>query len=201
MQLQIEYRLAAAYPAGFLVSRGAPGVLMSRGVLSTVSAVDETLPIIYSTRRASPARLGVAARMLALLGALACLAVLITAALATPNPAGVGTHASSLRLQPCHFLLTTGIPCPGCGMTTSFAWFARGNLLASVYVQPMGSALAVLTGASVWVGLYIASTGRPVYRLFRLLPGRYYLLPLLALGLLAWGWKILLRLNQWDGWR
>lgn len=163
--------------------------------------MDESLPIIYSARRASPARLGIAARLLALAAALACLAVLVTGALATPNPTGVGTHSSSLRLQPCHFLLTTGIPCPGCGMTTSFSWFARGNLLASTYVQPMGATLAVLAGATVWVGLYIAVTGRPVYRLFRLLPGRYYLVPLFALGLLGWGWKILLRLNHWDGWR
>ena len=27
------------------------------------------------------------------------------------------------------------------------------------------------------------------------------LIPLLALGLAGWGWKIMLRLNGWDGWR
>ena len=163
--------------------------------------MDQSLPIIYTTRRTSPAQLSPAYRLLALGAALACLAVLLVAAYVTPNPAGVGTHASSLHLQPCQFLQTTHLPCPGCGMTTSFAWFVRGNLLASVYVQPMGAALAAIAGGCVWVGLYIAVTGRPVYRLFRLLPGRYYLLPLLALGVLAWGWKIMLRLNNWDGWR
>lgn len=163
--------------------------------------MDESLPIIYAPRRTDPARLGTTARMIALAAAAACLAVLTVAALATPNPSGVGTHASSLHLQPCHFLASTGLPCPGCGMTTSFAWFVRGNLLASVYVQPMGAALAAVACATVWVGLYIAVTGRPVYRLSRLVPARYYLVPLFALGLLAWGWKILLRLNHWDGWR
>lgn len=86
-------------------------------------------------------------------------------------------------------------------MTTSFAWFVRGNIAASVYVQPMGTALAALSCFVVWAGFYVAFTGRPVYRLFNVLPGRYYLLPLLCLGVLAWGWKIMLRLNHWDGWR
>ena len=163
--------------------------------------MDEALPIIYTPRRTSGPSLGLASRMLALSVALTCLTVLIVAALATPNPSGVGTHASALRLQPCHFLASTGLPCPGCGMTTSFAWFARGNVAASVFVQPMGTALAVLAAATVWVGLYMAVTGRPVYRLFRIVPARYYLVPLFTLGLLAWGWKVLLRLNHWDGWR
>ena len=163
--------------------------------------MDDALPIIYTPRRTNPATLGTGGRILALSAALACLAVLIVAALATPNPTGVGTHASSLHLQPCAFLASTGLPCPGCGMTTSFGWFARGNLAASAFVQPMGMALAVLASATVWVGSYIAFTGRPVYRLFRIVPARYYLVPLFTLGLLAWGWKILLRLNHSDGWR
>ena len=166
-----------------------------------MAAVDDALPIIYTTRRTEPARLGVRGRLLALGVALAGLALLLVAAYVQPNPAGVGSHTSSLGLQPCQFLKTTGMPCPGCGMTTSFSWFVRGNIVASAYVQPMGSMLAALTGCCVWVGSYIAFTGRPVYRLFRLVPGRYYFLPLLALGVLAWGWKIMLRLNNLDGWR
>ena len=162
--------------------------------------MDLALPIIYTTRRTSAARLPVGGRLLALGAALACLAVLLTAAYATPNRAGVGTHSSSLHMQPCQFLERTHLPCPGCGMTTSFAWFVRGKLLASVYVQPMGATLAALSGATVWGGLYVALTGRPVYRLLRLLPARYYVMPLLALGLLAWAWKIMLELNHWDGW-
>jgi hypothetical protein len=162
--------------------------------------VDQALPIIYTTRRTSAAVLPAAGRLVALAAALACLAVLLTAAYATPSPTGVGTHSSSLHMQPCQFLERTHLPCPGCGMTTSFAWFVRGNLLAAVYVQPMGAMLAALAGCAVWAGLYVAVTGRPVYRLFRLLPARYYVVPLLALGVLAWAWKIMLRLNHWDGW-
>ena len=162
--------------------------------------MDQSLPIIYTPRRTTPATLPLTGRLLALGVALACLTVLCVAAYVEPHPSGVGSHAASLHLKPCHFLQTTRLPCPGCGMTTSFAWFVRGNLLASVYVQPMGAALAALAGGTVWAGFYVALTGRPVYRLFRLVPGRYYVMPLLALGVLAWAWKIMLRLNHWDGW-
>jgi hypothetical protein len=86
-------------------------------------------------------------------------------------------------------------------MTTSFAWLARGNLLASGYVQPMGTVLALLAAACVWGGLYAGVTRRPVHRLLRLLPSRYTLFPLLLLGVLAWGWKIFIHLKGIDGWR
>lgn len=162
--------------------------------------MDQALPIIYTTRRTNPARLGTGGRALAAGIALAAAFLLLVAAYVRPSPAGVGSHAASLHLQPCQFLERTGLPCLSCGMTTSFAWFARGNLLASLYVQPMGSLLALLTACCTWVGFYIAFTGRPVYRLLRLLPGRYYLVPLLAVGVLAWAWKIMLRLKGIDGW-
>jgi hypothetical protein len=85
-------------------------------------------------------------------------------------------------------------------MTTSFSWFARGNIAASLYVQPMGTLLAALTCATIWIGLYVAITGRPVYRLFGLASGRYLYMPLLVMGLAAWGYKILIHLSGHDGW-
>jgi hypothetical protein len=165
----------------------------------TVARLDEPVPILY-TRATSPRRLGPLGRLVAAGVALACLTVLTVAAYIQPNRAGVGSHSSSLGLPRCGFLETTRLPCPSCGMTTSFSHFARGNLVASAYVQPMGAVLAALACGCVWAGLYVAFTGRPVYRLVRLLPGKYYLMPLFALALLAWAWKIMLRLNGWDGW-
>jgi hypothetical protein len=85
-------------------------------------------------------------------------------------------------------------------MTTSWAWFARGNLAASLYVQPMGTVLAALAACGFWIGLYVAFTGRPVYRLLRVIPGRYYFVPLLSFAILAWGWKIFIHLTGSDGW-
>lgn len=138
-------------------------------------------------------------RLIAATVAAGCLAVLITAAVIEPNRTGLGTHAR-LGLQSCQFEKQTGLPCPSCGMTTSFAWFARGNLRASLYVQPMGTVLAILTGFTFWIAIYLAITGRSAHRLLRFIPARYYLMPLLAMGLIAWAWKIFIHLRGIDGW-
>src|SRR5919112_1444615 len=111
-----------------------------------------SVPRIYAT---SPLvqRLSVGSRLVAL----ACLAVLLTAATISPNPGGTSTHRQ-LGLAECQFLRASGIPCPSCGMTTSFAWFVRGNIPASLYIQPMGTLLAAGAAATFWAALYIAAT-------------------------------------------
>ncbi|CAN5567563.1 hypothetical protein BH10PLA1_BH10PLA1_09750 [soil metagenome] len=86
-------------------------------------------------------------------------------------------------------------------MTTSFAWFVRGNFLASFYVQPMGFVLAVAAAMTIWGALYIAVSGRPVYVLLDFIPLRYTLLPALLFGVAAWGWKIFIHLHGIDGWK
>lgn len=156
-------------------------------------------PTIYS-RQLEAARLGVGERLLALVIGLSCGAILAIALTLHPNPNGVGTHAGFVGLQPCRFLDRTGLPCPSCGMTTSFSWFVRGNVLASIYVQPMGFILAVLTCACLWVAFYVAITAKPAHRLLRLLPTHYYLFWILGLAVAAWGWKMFLRLKGLDGW-
>ncbi len=147
-------------------------------------------------------RVGMGVRLPAGIIALGCLAVLIIASQLTPSPAGYGSHTGyPLRLQSCAFMDRTGLPCPSCGMTTSFCWFVRGNLAASIYVQPMGALLAAMACCTLWGGSYVAVTGRPVYRLLRLVPDRYYTLPLLTIAILAWAWKVLIHVKGHDGWR
>ncbi len=85
-------------------------------------------------------------------------------------------------------------------MTTSFSWFVRGKLAASLYVQPMGTLLAFLTVAGFWTGLYIAATARSAHKLLLFVPYRYILFPLLTVGMLAWMWKILIHKYGIDGW-
>lgn len=160
--------------------------------------MDEAVPMIY-VRTGAPQKLTIGGRLLAAAIALGCLTPLVIASTLLPNPDGMGTHRE-LGLAPCHWLQVTGMPCPSCGMTTSWAWFARGNLTASFYIQPMGTVLAIIAAACFWGGLYIAFTGRPIYRLLRLFPGRYYFLPLLGFAILAWGWKIFIHLTGHDGW-
>jgi hypothetical protein len=157
------------------------------------------VPAIFSPRLPLIS-VGIYGRVMALVIGLICLYVLVTAARLTPNPTGMGTH-TQLGLDQCQFALRTGLPCPSCGMTTSFAWLARGNIVASFYVQPMGALLGLLTILMTWVGFYIAATGRAVYRLLALGPSRYYVPGLFAWAIIAWGWKIFIHLHGIDGWR
>ena len=65
------------------------------------------------------------------------LAVLITAATLTPSTAGHGTH-TQLGLPPCGFLVYTGYPCPGCGLTTSFSHMIRLEVFGAFHANPFG---------------------------------------------------------------
>jgi hypothetical protein len=160
--------------------------------------VEQSVPLIY-TRDTLPPPLRAWMRVLALGVALACLAVLVTGARLNPDGSGIGTH-TQLGFQRCQFEARTGVPCPSCGFTTSVTYFAHGNVLASIYLQPMGFVVAVGFAAGVWIGTYIAVTGRPVHRLVTLLPGRGWLYVLLTIAIGGWGWKILIHLTGHDRW-
>jgi len=156
-------------------------------------------PVIFSPRleRADVRPLG---RLIALLISLGCLTLMVVASKLTPSPTGMGTH-TQLGLDQCQFALRTGLPCPSCGMTTSFAWFSRGNFPAAFYVQPMGALIALAAIVTFWAGLYIAATGRVVYKLLALGPSRYYVPLIVTLAVVAWAWKIFIHLHGIDGWR
>lgn len=159
----------------------------------------DAAPVLYAMRRRIPLASS-GTRLIALGVAVACLTVLVTAARLTPSPTGVASH-KGLGLQSCALLERSGIPCPSCGMTTSFAWFVRGNLAASFYVQPMGTLLALAAAGCVWGGAYIAITGRPIHRLLTILPAGRLLIYVLGFFIAAWGWKTAIQLAGWDGWR
>ena len=65
-------------------------------------------------------------------------AVLVVAALLTPSPIGHSTH-TQLGLPPCGFLVMTGLPCPGCGMTTAFAHALSQVMKQAVGVDPQSA--------------------------------------------------------------
>jgi hypothetical protein len=74
-------------------------------------------------------------------------------------------------------------------------------LLASIYIQPMGFVIALIAAASVWVGGYIAVTGRPVHRLMAFVPGLAWLIALLGIAIAGWAWKIWIHVSGRDFWR
>ncbi len=75
-----------------------------------------------------------------------------------PDPRGFGTH-QRLGLPACSFRMMFTIPCPSCGMTTSFAHFTRGQFRESAGANFAGLLLAIVCAiqipwcvASAWRG-------------------------------------------------
>ena len=72
------------------------------------------------------------------------IAVLSIAAWLTPDPSGVGTH-TQLGLKPCILMSMLDLPCPMCGMTTTFSLMANGRPIEAFLNQPFGVFLFLLT--------------------------------------------------------
>jgi hypothetical protein len=69
----------------------------------------------------------------------------------TPDPSGIGTH-QQLGLSACAILATSGVPCPMCGMTTTFSLMAHFSPLQALQNQPFGVVLFALTVLGAVVG-------------------------------------------------
>jgi hypothetical protein len=125
----------------------------------------------------------------AALGFLVCAALLGTAAALSPAPQGFGTH-TRLGLPPCSFQSTTGLPCATCGMTTSFAHAADGQLLQAAEVQPAGALLCVGAAMGLLVFGWALGAGASLAPLFGALGRLPVLLSAGGIVVVAWAWKM-----------
>ncbi|MCI0460891.1 MAG: DUF2752 domain-containing protein [Gemmataceae bacterium] len=78
------------------------------------------------------------------------------------TPLLLETHRQ-LGLPECTFKMAVGVPCPSCGMTTSFAQLVRGDVLSSLRANAAGTLLAVLTLAFIPWALVSATRGHLLY--------------------------------------
>ncbi|MBK7642437.1 MAG: DUF2752 domain-containing protein [Planctomycetes bacterium] len=115
----------------------------------------------------------------------------------TPDPRGYGTH-THLGLPDCMTIEWWGVPCPGCGVTTSVCLAAHGQLLASLHNQPLGLACALLLAVAPLWAVRQHFAGRDLYAEV----GRIVFKPWLVVGALfvlgAWAWKIGLVRHWWS---
>lgn len=123
------------------------------------------------------------------------LALLGVSAWLEPAERGYGTHRQ-LGQPACRTLVTTGYPCPACGMTTAFSAMVRGRLALAFRAQPFGVVLFVLMLAGGTVGAVEGCTGRDV--LGRLGIRLWWLWVLLGLWAIGWGAKVALGLARGD---
>lgn len=100
----------------------------------------------------------------------------------------------TLGLPPCRFKQMSDIPCPSCGMTTSFALLVRGDIWNSLKANWVGTGLAVLCaflipwclissfrGRYLWVNRIEAALGFAVGSFTVLMLGRWGVLLLMTL--------------------
>ncbi|NQU25337.1 MAG: DUF2752 domain-containing protein [Candidatus Nealsonbacteria bacterium] len=76
-----------------------------------------------------------------------------------PAPERMGTH-QQLGLPRCTFRVLFGMPCPTCGMTTSWAHMVRGQVPSALRANVGGTLLAVVAVAAVPWLLISAIRGR-----------------------------------------
>jgi hypothetical protein len=107
------------------------------------------------------------------------------------NPLRSGSH-QSLGMPACRFKEMTGVPCPSCGMTTSFAHLVRGDVGDSVRANWVGTGLAVFCAFLIPWCLVSAVRGRllGVRRLEAVLAFLVGVFTVLMLG--RWGVVLLL---------
>jgi hypothetical protein len=98
-------------------------------------------------------------------GAGAVLAGLLGVAIwLTPASSGLGTHRQ-LGLPPCTFFVWFGIPCPSCGMTTSWSLLVRGRVGEALHANVGGTCLALLAMAAVpwlWISAWRGRAATPL---------------------------------------
>lgn len=106
-----------------------------------------------------------------------------------PDARGFGTH-QQLGLPPCNFQESTHIPCPGCGLTTSFTNMAHGHVIDAFAAHLMGPPLFLITAAVAVFSPWALRTALPVDRVLGHRATVSVLSATLALGLVTFAMRL-----------
>lgn len=113
------------------------------------------------------------------------------------RPRTMETHRQ-LGLPPCTFHFATGVPCPSCGMTTSFALLMRGDVINSLRANSVGTLLALFWLALIPWSLLSAWRSRPVFIVSLERAVTWAVIVFLVLLLVRWG--VVVGLSQLAKW-
>jgi hypothetical protein len=102
------------------------------------------------------------------------------------TPLRMETHRQ-LGLPPCTFKVVSGLPCPSCGMTTSFSLLIHGDLVNSLRANAVGTLLALLGLAYIPWSLACVVRNRTLFIASMEMALIKILVAFLILMLLRWG--------------
>ncbi len=107
----------------------------------------------------------------------------------SPSPEGMGTH-QQLGLPPCTMLFLFGIRCPGCGMTTSWAYMLEGQLVKSFQTNSAGALLCLLALWAAPITAWLAYRGKPTRTGWFSRYSAYGLLIALSVAVVDWIYRL-----------
>lgn len=105
----------------------------------------------------------------------------------------LGFNGSSIPVF-CFFKSLTGHPCPSCGVTRSVVELFRGNLLAAIYMNPLGLVVfLIITTVPFWIIIDLL-TKKSSFWFFYKRAERWFLqkkiaIPFAVLIILNWIWN------------
>lgn len=105
------------------------------------------------------------------------------------------THRQ-LGLPPCTFKFYTGLPCPSCGMTSSFALLVRGDLWHALQANAVGAGIALF--GLVMLPWCMMSAWRARWLWFRRIEPIFIRLTILFVVAMFGRWGIVLLLAWWN---
>jgi hypothetical protein len=144
----------------------------------------------------SPARKFRILRLTGVMTALPCWAILAVGMSLTARSRGDGTHVQ-LGLPACWTMISEGVPCPACGLTTSVTEAMHGEFGASARANVFGTVLTFALALFGAAGMLQAFTGRDILgRIFR--RRWWFFCGFLIMGVLA-GWAIKLAIGYNTG--
>jgi hypothetical protein len=125
------------------------------------------------------------------------IAVIVTARILPPDP----IHGSSahLGMPPCGFQVFTGYKCPGCGLTTCFAYMTRLDLVGAGHANAFGILLFTCTALFVPLALVSAWRGFSVTSTLDRIHGEKLIIALAILCFLNWAIRFAFELHAASG--
>ena len=124
-----------------------------------------------------------------------CVGAIIIGRMLMPSPSGIGTH-TLLGFPPCGFYKITGIPCPTCGVTTSFVLAAHLKFKESILTQPVGFFVFILVFLCAVAAAIFFLAGKSLFNLNLKVSGYKIAIAIIIFVLISWIYKIFICLKR-----